>query len=242
MRRYRALPEGKGLERARKGVKSGEMRKDFMTNYSDRQALFDRWAATYSQSVTDEEFPFIGYEQTLDALIQLGDFKDNHSVLDLGVGTGNLLLKLDFPREQLWGVDFSAAMLEKAAAALPGAHFEQVDLLAERWPDEICRPFERIISGYTFHEFTADHKLAILSRLAANHLADNGVISIADISFKSQADFEAGYRRFANSWDEDEYYWCAEAMLPRMTALGLDVQYVQTSDCAGIYRIQREGA
>lgn len=212
-----------------------------MADYSDRQALFDRWAATYSQTVMDDQFPFIGYEQTLAALVEFGDFRAEQTVLDLGVGTGNLLLKLDIAQDQLWGVDFSAAMLEKAAQALPGAHLYQVDLLATNWPDAICRPFERIISGYTFHEFSDADKLAILSRLAANHLADAGVISIADISFRSQADFDAGHQRFAGSWDEEEYYWCAETMLPRMIALGLDVQYVQTSECAGIYRIGREG-
>jgi predicted TPR repeat methyltransferase len=212
-----------------------------MAEYSDRQALFDRWAATYSEAVRDEQFPFIGYEQTLAALIEFGDFRSEHSVLDLGVGTGNLLLKLDIAQDQLWGVDFSAAMLEKAADALPGTHLVQVDLLAPDWPQAICRPFERIISGYTFHEFTDDDKVVILSRLAANHLADAGVISIADISFRNQADFDAGHQRFADSWDEEEYYWCAEVMLPRMAALGLDVQYIQTSECAGIYRIRRGG-
>jgi putative AdoMet-dependent methyltransferase len=137
-------------------------------------------------------------------------------------------------------VDFSAAMLEKAAESLPGVHLHQVDLLAADWPDAICRPFERIISGYTFHEFRDEDKLAILSRLAANHLTDDGVISIADISFRSQADFDAGHQQFANAWDDEEFYWCAEAMLPKMAALGLDVYYVQTSECAGIYRIRRE--
>jgi putative AdoMet-dependent methyltransferase len=211
-----------------------------MADYSDRQALFDRWAATYSQTVMDDQFPFIGYEQTLDALIQLGDFKAEQSVLDLGVGTGNLLLKLEIAQAQLWGVDFSAAMLEKATEALPGAHLHQADLLAQDWPEAICRPFERIISGYTFHEFRDEGKLAILSRLAANHLTDDGVISIADISFKNQADFDKGHQRFADAWDEEEFYWCAEAMLPKMVALGLSVHYVQTSECAGIYRIQGE--
>ena len=212
-----------------------------MAEYSNRQVLFDRWAATYSQTVTDEQFPFIGYEQTLTALIELGDFRTEHSVLDLGVGTGNLLLKLDIPQDRLWGVDFSIAMLERAAQALPGAHFHQLDLLAEDWPDDIYRPFERIISGYTFHELTNENKLVVLSRLAANHLAEGGVISIADISFQSQEDFETGYQRFANAWDEDEYYWCAECMLPEIRALGLAGDYVQTSECAGIYRIEREG-
>ena len=227
---------------ARKRLQSEERkRKERMTNKSERQALFDRWAATYSQAVTDEQFPFIGYEQTLDALIQLGDFEAGQSVLDLGVGTGNLLLKLDIPQEQLWGVDFSAEMLARAASALPGAHLHQVDLLAPRWPDEIGRRFDRIISGYTFHEFADEDKLAILARLAEDHLVENGEILIADISFKSRADFEAGYQRFRDGWDEEEYYWCAEVMLPRIANLGLDGQYVQTSDCAGIYRIQRVG-
>jgi len=211
-----------------------------MPENSAREALFDYWSQSYQKDVGDGQFPFIGYEQSLDLLIKLADIRQTDRVLDLGIGTGALGIRLPVPQEQLWGVDFSTAMLARAAEALPGAHLLQVDLLSKGWPEELTQPFNQIISGYTFHEFTDDQKLAILSRLSANHLAVDGVFLIADISFPSQTDLKAGRLRFSDQWDEEEYYWCAEIMIPKVSAMGLTVQYEQTSDCAGIYQIRKE--
>lgn len=210
-----------------------------MPENSDREAIFNRWSQSYQEDVSDGKFPFIGYGQTLDQLIRIADIQQTNLILDLGVGTGALELRLPIPQDQIWGVDFSAAMLARAAGALPKAHLLKADLLSIDWPAEIKQPFDRILSSYTFHEFNSDQKLAILSRLAADCLADDGLILIADISFTIQNDFEAGHLRFADLWDEEEYYWCAETMIPKVKALGLIVNYVQTSDCAGIYKIQR---
>lgn len=210
-----------------------------MPENKDREALFNQWSQSYQEDVSDGKFPFIGYEHTLAQLIQLADIQPEQCILDLGIGTGALGILLPIPQEQLWGVDFSSAMLAKAAEELPGAHLLQVDLLAKMWPVEIRQPFDRIVSGYTFHEFMDDQKLVILSRLFAEHLTDKGVVLIADISFETQTAFQNGHQRFANGWDEEEFYWCAEVMIPKIQLLGLAVAYIQTSDCAGIYKIQR---
>lgn len=210
-----------------------------MPERNEREALFNNWSQSYQEDVSDGKFPFIGYEQTLDRLIQAAELQQTHKVLDLGIGTGALGVRLPIPPGQLWGVDFSIAMLEKAAEVLPEAHLLQLDLLLVEWPDGIHQPFDRIISGYTFHEFTDKQKLVILKRLVAEHLAEDGVVFIADISFPTQAAFQTGFQRFANQWDVTEFYWCAETMIPQMEALDLIVHYTQTSDCAGIYKIQR---
>ncbi len=83
-------------------------------------------------------------------------------------------------------------MLEKAAEVLPEAHLLQLDLLSVEWPDGIHQPFDRIISGYTFHEFTDKQKLVILKRLVAEHLAEDGVVFIADISFSDPGSISNG--------------------------------------------------
>ena len=210
-----------------------------MPENNEREALFNHWSQSYQEDVSDGQFPFIGYERTLDQLIQSAAIQPTQKVLDLGIGTGALGVRLPIPQEQLWGADFSAAMLAKAAEMLPRAHLLQVDLLSAQWPEELQQPFDRIISGYTFHEFTDVQKLAILNRLFAEHLAENGVVIIADISFDTKMAFQTGYQRFQNSWDEEEFYWCAEIMIPKIQSEGLAIKYSQTSDCAGIYTIQR---
>jgi cyclopropane fatty-acyl-phospholipid synthase-like methyltransferase len=211
-----------------------------MTDNNERRYLFDRWSSYYDDTVTDGAFPFIGYEQTLDALIKLADFKPEHTVLDLGVGTGNLAVRVPLPNEQILGADFSGAMLAQAAQALPASHLQQVDLLAEDWPEALMGPFDRVISGYTFHEFPDAAKLRILSRLAEGCLAPDGVILLADIAFPDATVFDEGHRRFAESWDEEEYYWCAERMVKEISARGLQADFILTSACAGIFLIRSD--
>lgn len=209
-----------------------------MADSKERQQLFDRWSSYYDETVTDGAFPFLGYDQTLDALIELADFKPEHTVLDLGVGTGNLARRIPLSQEQICGADFSAAMLAQAAETLPGSQLYQVDLLADDWPGALMGPFDRVISGYTFHEFTDASKLRILSRLVENYLANDGLILLADIAFPDAAAFDEGHRRFAESWDGEEYYWCAEQMVKEISARGLQADFILTSACAGIFLIR----
>ncbi|MCB2210248.1 class I SAM-dependent methyltransferase [bacterium] len=209
-----------------------------MTDNNEREHLFDRWASYYDDSVTDGAFPFIGYERTLDALIELADFQPAQRILDLGVGTGNLAKRVPLPAEQIWGADFSTAMLTQAAEALPGSHLHQVDLMADDWPAAIEQPFDRIISGYTFHEFADGDKVRILSRLVEGCLAPEGLILLADIAFTDAAAFEVGHKRFAESWDEEEYYWCAEEMVREISERGFQADFIQTSSCAGVFLIR----
>jgi putative AdoMet-dependent methyltransferase len=208
-----------------------------MAENAKRQALFDRWSMQYDQDVYDGEFPFIGYDRTLSALSALGEFSDAHHVLDVGIGTGNLAVRLPIPPEQIWGIDFSNEMLSKAAKALPGSHLLQVDLLTKDWPVEIAHPYDRIVSGYTFHEFPDETKVTLLNRLAAELLAPDGKILIADISFPDVTLMEEARTRFVSEgrWDEEEYYWCAETMLAMLSGQGFLADYLQTSPCSGVY-------
>ena len=210
-----------------------------MAENQERQALFDRWSAQYDRDVSDGTFPFMGYDRTLTTLVELGAIENTHSVLDVGIGTGNLAARLPLPPEQIWGLDFSREMLAKAANSLPGSHLFQLDLLTQNWPVEIAQPFDRIVSGYTLHEFPDDTKIAILSRLAREALASDGLILIADISFPDPIIFSAMKDRFVRegSWDEEEYYWCAEEMLARLSDACFKVDYRQISLCSGVYRL-----
>ena len=52
---------------------------------------FDDWAQTYDQCVLDENhFPFTGYRQVLETVVQLAEALPGMRVLDIGTGTGNL--------------------------------------------------------------------------------------------------------------------------------------------------------
>ena len=212
-----------------------------MTINPERQKLFDEWAETYNQDLQDgDSFPFIGYEAVLALMIKMADVQEGHNVLDLGIGTGNLARLLPIPERQIWGVDFSQAMLAQARSALPNAHLIQADLSARDWVNELSQRFDCIFSAYTFHEFPDEEKIGLIMSLARNGLTLGGRIVIGDISFIHRAQLTWAREQFPDLWDDEEYYWCAEPFTDRLCKAGLFVEYEQVSVCAGVYRIQAD--
>jgi len=107
---------------------------------------FDSWAETYDRSVAIDQFPFYGYGRLLDKVVSLSDAKPGMSILDLGTGTGNLALHLAALGCDLWCIDFSTPMLDKARKKLPTAHFILHDLRLPL-PRDLPRLFDRIVSA-----------------------------------------------------------------------------------------------
>lgn len=198
---------------------------------------FDGWAENYDQSVSStQDFPFTGYEAVLDKVVGLGNPESGMSVLDLGTGTGNLALRFQALGCEIWGTDFSAAMLEKARPKLPGAHLLQADLRGD-WPPALNRRFDRIVSAYVFHHFELGEKVQIIEPLIHQHLEPNGRLIIADIAFQNQRALETVKYAVGDEW-EDEFYWLADESVATLTQIGLRVEYIQVSSCAGIFTIQ----
>lgn len=197
---------------------------------------FDEWAESYDADVaTYDTFPFAGYEQVLDAVVQMADVEAGMSVLDLGVGTGNLALRFSARGCRLWGTDYSTSMLEKARSKLPEAHLILHDL-REPFPPELNRRFHRIVSAYTFHHFELAQKAALASRLAHEHVVPGGCLMIADIGFPSLDRMREFAASIGDHWTE-EPYWLAEQALPALRGAGLNAEYRQISACAGVFRI-----
>jgi putative AdoMet-dependent methyltransferase len=196
---------------------------------------FDDWAETYDLSVTNDQFPFIGYRTLLDKVVALADVKPGLRVLDLGTGTGNLALRFAALGCDLWCTDFSASMLEKASQKIPYAHFSLSDLRGD-WPPELNHPFDRIVSAYVFHHFEFDQKIHILGNLV--HLLEpTGRIILGDISFTDLRHLEIMKIKVGDIW-EDEFYWLAELAIPALENCGFKVEYTQVSTCAGIFVLQ----
>jgi len=79
--------------------------------------LFDQWAADYDDMIGrwSGSFPFIGYEDVLNRIVELADPKPGMKILDVGTGTGALAEKFVRYDCELWGLDYSQKMLEKAS-------------------------------------------------------------------------------------------------------------------------------
>jgi putative AdoMet-dependent methyltransferase len=197
---------------------------------------FDEWAESYDESVSTDQFPFYGYKDVLTRTVELARAQPGMTVLDLGTGTGSLAALFARRGCEVWGTDFSAAMLEKARQKLPQAHFALHDL-RRGWPEGFPDRFDRIVSAYVFHHFELEEKVRIINSILQNYLYPDGKLIIADISFTDHQAMEAFKISLGNEWEE-EYYWMAEDALPRFQSLPYKVQYQQISECAGVFTFE----
>lgn len=194
------------------------------------QSAFDDWAPTYDRDVAEDGlFPFDGYDRVLQRLVSLADVRPGVPVLELGVGTANLTRLLADQGADVWGLDFSEAMLAVARHKVPSAHLAQADLLAD-FPVAFKQLFPVVVSSYVFHEFPTDDKRALLRRLTAEHLLPDGRILIGDIGFADAA-ARAAVRHTAGDRWEEEYYWLAAEAELLAAELGLNLTFEPLSSC-----------
>ena len=200
---------------------------------------FDRQAATYDRSVSSAVgFPHAGYDEVLDEVVRRSDARSGMDILDLGVGTGNLAQRFGEIGCQLWGIDFSSNMLDKAREKLPSAVLVHADLLGD-WPPELQRCFDRIVSTYTLHHFDLSTKLGLISGFFSRRLAGEGMVVVGDISFPGRQAREEAREALGNAWEDDEYYWAADETEVAFDEAGLVTEYVQVSSYGGVYLIRQ---
>jgi putative AdoMet-dependent methyltransferase len=202
------------------------------------ESQFDRWAPSYDADVRDDRgFPFDGYERVLDRVVELAGLRPGMEVLELGPGTGNLTARLIAAGAAVWAVDFSAEMLARAKEKAPTARFAKAGLMDD-YPPEFYRPFDRIVSTYTFHELPLADKLTLLRRLADDYLRPGGAIVIGDIGFPDAQARDAMREATGAGWDE-EYYWLRDETAAALRALGLGLVWEQLSSCGAVLSITR---
>lgn len=203
----------------------------------ERERLFDDWADTYDDETATPQHPFPhgGYDLVLGEIVKQAAASPGQSVLDLGIGTAKLAVKLAALECCIWGCDFSAEMLAQARAKLPDAVLVQADLVG-KWPPLLERRFYRIVSSYVLHEFELDAKVGILRRAAA-HLTSGGRIVIGDITFSTVEEREAARSRWYERWDDDEWYWAADEAVVACREAGLHATYAQIARCGGVFTV-----
>jgi putative AdoMet-dependent methyltransferase len=200
--------------------------------------LFDSWASNYDYwiEIGSDSFPFRGYDDVLNRIVELTNPEPGSRILDIGIGTGNLALRFVPHSCEIWGIDYSARMLEEAEKKVPEAHLIQLDVESE-YPTELRVDFDYIVSAYTLHHLTLDRKVTVVKRLANELLKEGGSIIIGDVSFLTFAKRAEARKKLASQWDDYEYYWAADEFDNMISGQGLLVTYEQISDYGGVYVI-----
>jgi predicted TPR repeat methyltransferase len=128
------------------GIRSQQER-ILVLSQRNRIQHFDNWAKDYDSSIksTDHAFPFDGYKEVLDEIVRQAEMQRSMLVLDLGIGTGNLAERFIACSCNVWGIDFSSAMLAKTRAKLPQTRLVQADFFGS-WPMRPIRCFDRLMS------------------------------------------------------------------------------------------------
>ena len=206
--------------------------------------VFDMWANGYDTEVqlTDDnnKYPFAGYKKVMNAIYTAVMQKNPTNVLDIGIGTGTLALKLYEHGNNITGVDFSNEMLSIAKSKMPTANFYQFDF-AHGLPPELSEAkYDFIISTYALRHLTDSLKITFIKSLL-RYLNDDGLILIGDIGFPTKFEFdECRMQHSPNDWDDDEYYFVFSEICNRLGDSCL-VSYEQISHCAGIMEIRSLG-
>lgn len=145
------------------------------------EQLFDEWAITYDDTVSgkDEEYKevFLNYELILATVAS----KAKGTVLEFGVGTGNLTKELLNAGHQVIGIEPSKEMRMIASEKIPNVPIYDGDFL--QFP-EFAEPIQSIVSSYAFHHLTDMEKEKAMKRYAPL-LRSGDKIVFADTMFEN---------------------------------------------------------
>jgi len=205
--------------------------------------IFDMWANGYDKQVqlsdNNNEYPFAGYKEVMNTIYSAVMKKSPTTVLDVGIGTGTLALKLYEGGNAITGVDFSREMLEIAKAKMPGANLYQFDF-AHGLPSQLAQEkYDFIISTYALHHLTDSAKVAFIKSLL-NHLNSDGSIFIGDVGFPTARELNKCKEQHSpDDWDDDEYYFVFPEIAQKLKD-SCTVSHTQLSHCGGVLEIRKK--
>ncbi|EDS78551.1 methyltransferase domain family [Clostridium botulinum C str. Eklund] len=171
---------------------------------------FNNWAKTYDKSVIEDKGElkiYKNYNLILESVYNLvHDSKlEEPTILEIGVGTGNLASKFLNNNFNIIGIDQSREMLSVAKQKYPKLKVRLGEFLKIPYDNKY---FDVIISTYAFHHLNEVEKVIAIEEMI-RVLKDNGIIVIGDLMFKSKDDEKSILNELSKiQVDEikDEYY------------------------------------
>lgn len=190
--------------------------------------MFDEWADTYDLTVKgdDEEYKevFENYDHILEEVARRAE----GTVVEFGVGTGNLTKHLLKRNLKVYGIEPSARMRGKAKHKFPHLELYEGDFLNFPLLD---RRVDTIVSSYAFHHLTDEEKDRAIA-LYGQWLPEGGKIIFADTLFENESEKrnildrvkQQGYSRLLHDL-ETEYYPLKATLADLYAKNGFTVQF-----------------
>lgn len=204
--------------------------------------LFNQWAATYDDTVMGKDLEykdvFLHYDNILTTVAE----KAVGTVLEFGVGTGNLTKRLIDKNHKVYGIEPSEEMRHIAKRKLPSltvfdGDFINFPLIEER--------IHSIVSSYAFHHLTDDEKNEAIS-IYKDLLQPGDKIIFADTIFESEEAKLAMIKKAKNigfnnlSHDlETEYYTTIPILEKIFTDHQFSVHFKQMNDFVWILEAEK---
>ena len=200
---------------------------------------FDLWADQYDASVSSSDakdtYPFAGYRKVLNTICSEVMHKPRAKVLDLGFGTGILTKALYDQGCEIYGIDFSQKMVERAQAKMPEAHLFKADFSQGLSGQPASERYDFIIATYSMHHLSDPQKITLLKQLR-EHLSSGGKILIGDIAFESRDKMIKCKTAAGSEWDEDEIY----IVYDELKEFFPDLTFEKISHCAAVLTLSYE--
>lgn len=144
--------------------------------------LFEEWAETYDHTVTGADPEYEAVFANYDMILQQVTENCGNSVLEFGVGTGNLSEKLLQEGKQVIGIEPSAAMRAITKQKLPDLSVMDGDFL--HYPP-VMESVDTITSTYAFHHLTDKEKSEAIFKFKENFPSCERIV-FADTMFRSE--------------------------------------------------------
>ncbi|HLR53021.1 MAG TPA: class I SAM-dependent methyltransferase [Candidatus Avamphibacillus sp.] len=164
--------------------------------------LFDHWSANYDDTVSGRDVEYKEVFKYYDDILQNIADRAFGSVLEFGVGTGNLTKKLLENGLDVLGIEPSDKMREIAQQKIHDISIHKGHFLA--FP-QMDKKVDTIVSSYAFHHLTDDEKEQAI-QIFDSLLTKGGKIIFGDTIFESEQAKEDAYFQAKNQ----EYHRLAE--------------------------------
>ncbi len=195
--------------------------------------LFDQWAQTYDGTISGHDLEYTEVFTRYDEILEEVADRASGFVIEFGVGTGNLTSKLVSKGSEVYAVEPSQGMREKAKEKLPDLTLIDGDFLQFPYPSEKA---DAIVSTYAFHHLTDEEKDRAIGRFH-QVLKENGRIIFADTVFLDDNAYKArikeseekGFFRLAEDL-KSEYYTTIPVLTKLFEKNGFLVKFEQQNE------------